>query len=521
MSEEKLIHKSGGLEELTELVGSDDEKQVERSIKSLKKEVANLRSVGRTLRAPDSKEFVIPLESKEHKERMLRILTELNIFPWEENGLLIIDHKKDLKKLDVFGVRQNVVSLPDDESRVITDPGYKVSFPQKDAVVPKKYKQELKKRIEIASGISESETQESEEDSDQAFELDEELKRIILRFEEGTLDIDDDEFIKHVGFYPTLKLFPRQYLFKKGTIIEKRTGEVLGKDEHDQLFFTAQNGDAKAFDKLARIHSGLVLSRVLLYKERHTGDPDDLFQEGMIGLIQAISGYNPKEYHFKFSTYAVPKIDARIMRYGFRHRDPVVRSSTASTNYLKMKKATETAAEERDMSPENILSKVQAPGQIRRNKNSHPVVLDRLVRTYFLDKIFDPLLDDIDSEKNINFVLNKTPGSMPLSMIEAEVRKQITRSLNTLPAKYERILRLKFGLMNKETYKKYLKKLNIHKDDNEIHPSDGFTDEQIGILFGVTRGRMWQLETKALRMMKHPIRTRALSHLLSLIEEQK
>mgnify|MGYP000452872020 CR=1 FL=1 len=71
---------------------------------------------------------------------------------------------------------------------------------------------------------------------------------------------------------------------------------------------------------------------------------------------------------------------------------------------------------------------------------------------------------------------------------ETLMRERIDQVLNTLSPREARILRLRFGLYDGQTY----------------------TLEEIGEKFGLTRERIRQLEGKALRRLRHPRRSRRL-----------
>ena len=78
-------------------------------------------------------------------------------------------------------------------------------------------------------------------------------------------------------------------------------------------FRRAQAGDEDARDALVRRHLPLVRSLVRRFAGRGV-DADDLLQQGMLGLLQAILGFDPAR-GFQFSTYAVPHILGEIRRF--------------------------------------------------------------------------------------------------------------------------------------------------------------------------------------------------------------
>ena len=81
----------------------------------------------------------------------------------------------------------------------------------------------------------------------------------------------------------------------------------------DELLIRAKNGDENARQALIEGNLRLVLS-VLQRFEKRGESPDDLFQVGCIGLIKAISNYDPTK-SVRFSTYGVPMIAGEVRRY--------------------------------------------------------------------------------------------------------------------------------------------------------------------------------------------------------------
>ena len=76
--------------------------------------------------------------------------------------------------------------------------------------------------------------------------------------------------------------------------------------------------------------------------------------------------------------------------------------------------------------------------------------------------------------------------------ILSELKKKTTHVLSSLTAREERVLRMRFGMGVKE-----------------------HTLEEIGKTYGVTRGRIRDIEAKALRKLKHPSKTRKLRSFLN------
>ena len=73
-------------------------------------------------------------------------------------------------------------------------------------------------------------------------------------------------------------------------------------------------------------------------------------------------------------------------------------------------------------------------------------------------------------------------------VFDKELRKELERVLETLPQKEQNVLKLRFGWEDGKTR----------------------TLEEIGIIYGVTRERIRQIESKAIRKLRHPTRAKKL-----------
>lgn len=88
---------------------------------------------------------------------------------------------------------------------------------------------------------------------------------------------------------------------------------VLTQTETEMLLRRVKEGDEAARQKLIEGNLRLVLSVIQRFDKR--GEcPDDLFQVGCIGLMKAISNFDPTK-NVRFSTYGVPMIAGEVRRY--------------------------------------------------------------------------------------------------------------------------------------------------------------------------------------------------------------
>ena len=89
--------------------------------------------------------------------------------------------------------------------------------------------------------------------------------------------------------------------------------KTLSPAQMDALLIKAKEGDKKARQDLIEGNLRLVLSVIQRFDKRGES-PDDLFQVGCIGLIKAISNFDPTK-QVRFSTYGVPMIAGEVRRY--------------------------------------------------------------------------------------------------------------------------------------------------------------------------------------------------------------
>ena len=89
--------------------------------------------------------------------------------------------------------------------------------------------------------------------------------------------------------------------------------KVLSQQDMDRLLRRSKAGDEDARQELIEGNLRLVLSVIQRFSGRGES-PDDLFQVGCIGLIKAISNFDPDK-QVRFSTYGVPMIAGEVRRY--------------------------------------------------------------------------------------------------------------------------------------------------------------------------------------------------------------
>jgi RNA polymerase primary sigma factor len=234
----------------------------------------------------------------------------------------------------------------------------------------------------------------------------------------------------------------------------------------------------EARDHLIRANTRLVVSIAKKYMGR--GVPFlDLIQEGNLGLMKAVEKF---EYQrgYRFSTYATWWIRQTITRaiadQGRTIRVPVHMSDRIRRLYrraqeIEQERGVRPTAEELGEEMGLEARKVQWMMRV----SWQPLSLER------------PVGEDEDSELS-NFIEDEFTPTPSDTTYQELLRDHIEEALATLNPREVRILRMRFGLQNGQSY----------------------TLEEVGKKFGLTRERIRQIEGQALRRLRHPSRSRDL-----------
>jgi len=200
----------------------------------------------------------------------------------------------------------------------------------------------------------------------------------------------------------------------------------------------------------------------------------DLIQEGNIGLMKAVDKF---EYSrgFKFSTYATWWIRQAITRaiadQARTIRIPVHMIETINKLIRTQRELVQKLG--REPSSEEIAHAMDMPvGKVRKVMKiaQEPISLET------------PIGEEEDSHLG-DFIEDKTVVSPVEQVVQQRLKETVRNVLNTLSEREERVLRMRFGV----------------GDDGSEH-----TLEEVGSEFAVTRERIRQIESKALRKIRHP-----------------
>ena len=263
------------------------------------------------------------------------------------------------------------------------------------------------------------------------------------------------QYLKEIGDYPLLSL-----------------------DEEIVLAEQIQSGNEAAKQQLAESNLRLVVSIAKRYVGRGLSFLD-LIQEGNLGLIKAVEKFDHTK-GYKFSTYATWWIRQAITRaiadQSRTIRIPVHMSEVINKTY----RVSRTLMQElgREPSDEEIAKVMDLPvDKVREilKVSADPISLD------------SPIGEEDDSHLG-DFIKDERIMGPEEAAAYAMLQDQISKLLETLTEREQRVLTLRFGLQDGRSR----------------------TLEEVGKEFNVTRERIRQIEAKALRKLRHPSRAKLL-----------
>ncbi len=297
-------------------------------------------------------------------------------------------------------------------------------------------------------------------------DFDEEPTDDELKLEEMDLDLlNDDLSVENMNLDDPVKIYLREI----GRV------PLLSSDEEIDLAVRISEGDEYAKQRLTEANLRLVVSIAKKYVGRGMYFLD-LIQEGNVGLIKAVDKFDYKK-GFKFSTYATWWIRQAITRaiadQARTIRIPVHMVETIN----RLKKVQSQLLHENGVEPseELIAEKMDLPVERVREimrVAQEPVSLET------------PIGPEEDS-RLMDFIRDEDALAPDDAALKTITNEDIDGVLKTLTPREESVIRLRFGLQ-----------------DGRCH-----TLEEVGTEFNVTRERIRQIEAKALRKLRHPVRS--------------
>ena len=241
-----------------------------------------------------------------------------------------------------------------------------------------------------------------------------------------------------------------------------------------------------ARDKMIEGNVRLVISIAKRYANRGL-EFADLLEEGNVGLIKAVEKFNYRK-GFKFSTYATWWIkqaitraiadQSRTVRVPAHIIDAINKVAKIQRKFMQLYGREATVAE--------LAQRLSTPKE----------KIEALTKISQFGVSLDKPVDDDETSFIGDFIYDEKTASPSHAAGVSLLGEKLEEALAVLTKREEKVLRLRFGL------------------------GDGCprTLEEVGQIFNITRERVRQIEAKALKKLRHPVRLRRFEPLRDLLQ---
>lgn len=253
---------------------------------------------------------------------------------------------------------------------------------------------------------------------------------------------------------------------------------LLTFEEEQELGRRVIEGDINARNKLVESNLRLVVSIAKKYINRSKLTFLDLIQEGNLGLMRAVDKFDYSK-GYKFSTYATWWIRQAISKTVAENR--TIRVPMHIIEQLsKLNMARGILFQELQRDPSAVELAVKMGVSVEKVKELQAIVKE--------PTSIDATLNDDDDTTVGDLVADETQEDPAEKIFQEQVHQKILEVMRTLDEREQEVIAMRFGLID----------------------NSPMTLDEIGQHFNLTRERIRQIENKALRKLRNPVRANML-----------